>query len=99
MELKGLKVNIKKTTVMRSGKSSWRDNEDWKMAMCSVWERCRGKPPFNAVIAVDGFTRDVVVPDVFADYQSFRCRICLTDEGVRSEGERMENLNLENGKF
>ena len=28
--------------------------------------------------------------------QSFRCRICLTDEGVRSEGERMENLNLEN---
>ena len=30
--------------------------------------------------------------------QSFRCRICLTDEGVRSEGERMENLNLENGE-
>ena len=28
--------------------------------------------------------------------QSFRHRICLTDEGVRSEGERMENLNLEN---
>ena len=31
MELKGLKVNIEKTKVMRSGKS-----EDWKMAMCSV---------------------------------------------------------------
>ena len=30
--------------------------------------------------------------------QSFRCRICLTDEGVRCEGERMENLNLENGE-
>ena len=30
--------------------------------------------------------------------RSFRCRICLTDEGVRSEGERMENLNLENGE-
>ena len=30
--------------------------------------------------------------------QSFRCRICLTDEEVRSEGERMENLNLENGE-
>ena len=30
--------------------------------------------------------------------QSFRCRICLTDEGVRFEGERMENLNLENGE-
>ena len=28
--------------------------------------------------------------------QSFRCRICLIDEGVRSEGERIENLNLEN---
>ena len=24
------------------------------------------------------------------------CRICLTDEEVRCEGERMENLNLEN---
>ena len=30
--------------------------------------------------------------------QSFRCRICLTDKGVRSEGERMANLNLENGE-
>ena len=30
--------------------------------------------------------------------QSFRCRICLTAEEVRSEGERMENLNLENGE-
>ena len=28
----------------------------------------------------------------------FRCRICLTDEGVRSERERMKNLNLENGE-
>ena len=30
--------------------------------------------------------------------QSFKRRICLTDEGVRCEGERMENLNLENGE-
>ena len=30
--------------------------------------------------------------------QSFRCRICLTDEGVIGEGERIENLNLENGE-
>ena len=30
--------------------------------------------------------------------QNFRCRIYLTDEGVRSERERMENLNLENGE-
>ena len=28
--------------------------------------------------------------------QSFRYGICLTDEGVRCEGERMDNLNLEN---
>ena len=35
MELKGLKVNIDKTKVMRSGKW-WRNSEDWKMAMCSV---------------------------------------------------------------
>ena len=41
MELKGLKVNIEKTKVMRSGKS---DGEIVKkMAMCSVWERCWGK--------------------------------------------------------
>ena len=30
--------------------------------------------------------------------QTFRCRMCLTDEGVRSEGERIENLNLRNGE-
>ena len=30
--------------------------------------------------------------------QSFRYRICLIDEGVRSEGEGMESLNLENGE-
>ena len=36
MALKGLKVNIEKTKVMRSGKSGGRDSEDWKMAMCSV---------------------------------------------------------------
>ena len=42
MELKGLKVNIEETKVIRSGKW-WRDSEDLKMAMCSVWERCRGQ--------------------------------------------------------
>ena len=30
--------------------------------------------------------------------QSFRCRICLTDEEVRCEGEAMESLSLENGE-
>ena len=30
--------------------------------------------------------------------QSFRYRICLTDEEVRCEGERIENLNLDNGE-
>ena len=30
--------------------------------------------------------------------QSFRCRICLTDEEERCEGERLKNLNLENGE-
>ena len=29
--------------------------------------------------------------------QSFRCKICLREKEVRCEGERMENLNLENG--
>ena len=33
--------------------------------MCSVWERCWGQTPFDAVIAAaDGFTRGVVVPDI-----------------------------------
>ena len=42
MELKGLKVNIEKTKVMRSGK---RDGEIVKTGRwpCAVWERCRGK--------------------------------------------------------
>ena len=43
-----------------------------------------------------GFTRGVVVPDVLWCLFNFRCRICLTDEEIRCEGERMENLNLEN---
>ena len=30
--------------------------------------------------------------------QSFKCRIFLTDEEVRCEGERMKNLNVENGE-
>ena len=39
------------------------------------------------------------MPDVLlVTIQSFRCRICLTDEEVRCKGERMENLNLENGE-
>ena len=44
-ELKGLKVNIEKTKVMRSGKSGGEivKTERWKMAMRSVWERCWGK--------------------------------------------------------
>ena len=42
MELKGLKVNIEKTSDKKWQKW-WRDSEDWKMAMCSVWERCWGK--------------------------------------------------------
>ena len=59
-----------------------------------------GQTPFNAVIAVDGFTRGVgsVARCPLVTIQSFRCRICLRDEGVRSERERMENLNLKNGE-
>ena len=30
-----------------------------------------GATPFNALIAVDGFTRGVVVPDVLCDYSEF----------------------------
>ena len=60
-------------------------------------EKVLGQTPINALITVDRFTKSIMVPDVLlVTIQSFRSRICLTDEGVRSEGERMENLNLEN---
>ena len=42
MELKGLKVNIGKTSDEK-WQEWWIDSEDWKMTMCSVWERCWGK--------------------------------------------------------
>ena len=54
--------------------------------------------PFNVLIAVDGFTKrcsDARCPLV--TIQSSRCKICLREEGVRCERERIENLNLENG--
>ena len=98
MELKGLKINIEKTKMMKSGKSGGEivKTGRWQCAVCG---KVLGQTPFNALIAVDGFTRGVVVPDVLlVTIQSFRCKICLTDEGVRCEGERMENLNLENGE-
>ena len=67
--------------------------------MCSVWGKVLGQTPFNAVIAVDRVhKRCSGARCPLATIQSFRCRICLTDEGVRCEGERMENLNLENGE-
>ena len=69
------------------------------MAICSVWESCWGKTPFNAVIAVDGFhKRCSGARYPLVTIQGFRCRICLTDEEVRCEGERIETLNMENGK-
>ena len=51
------------------------------------------------MIAVDGFTKRCSGARCpLVTIQSFRCRICLTGEEVRCEGERMENLNLENGE-
>ena len=98
MELKGLKVNIKKTKVMGSVKSGGEILKTGRWP-CVVCGKGVGQTPFNALIAVDGFTRGIVVPyGPLVTIQSFRYRICLTDEEVRSEGERDENLNLENGK-
>ena len=63
MELKGLKVNIEKTKVMRSGKSGGEivKTGRWPCAVCG---KGVGQTLFNAVIAVEGFTRGAVVPDV-----------------------------------
>ena len=98
MELKGLKVNIEKTKVMRSGKSGREivKTGRWPCVVC-------GKGVVaNSIQYSDccGWVhkRCSLARCPLAVIQSFRCRIYLTDEGVRSEGERMENLNLENGE-
>ena len=65
MELKSLKVNIEKTKVMRSGKSGRKivKTVRWPCAVCGKGVGANSIQ-FNTVIAVDGFTRGVVVPDV-----------------------------------
>ena len=63
MELKGLKVNIEKTKVMRSGKSGGEIVKTGRWYVQCVG-KVLGQTPFNAAIAVDRFTRDVVVLDV-----------------------------------
>ena len=42
MEAKGLKINVEKTKVMRSGKGGG-GVEDGKVAMCCIWEGCRNE--------------------------------------------------------
>ena len=58
MELKGLKVNIEKTKVMRSGKSGGEivKTGRWPCAVCGKGVRA------NSLIAVDGFTRGARCP-------------------------------------
>ena len=98
MELKSLKVNIEKTKVMRSGKSGGEivKTGRWPCAVCGkgVWA--------NSIQCSDccGWVhkRCSGARCPLVTIQSFRCRICLTDEEVRCEGERMENLSLENGE-
>ena len=60
MELKGLKVNIEKTKVMRSGREIVKTGR-WP---CAGVGKVLGQTIFNALIAVDSFTRGIVVPDV-----------------------------------
>ena len=79
MELKGLKVNIEKTKVMRSGKSGGEivKTGRWPCAVCGkgVWA--------NSIQCTDccGWVhkRGSGARCPLVTIQSFRCRICLTD--------------------
>ena len=98
MELKGLKVNIEKTKVMRSGKSGGEivKTGRWPYAVCGKDVGANSIQCSDYCGWVHKRYSGTRCPLVII--QSFRCRICLTDEGDRSEGERIENLNLENGE-
>ena len=95
---KGLEVNIEKTKVMRSGKSGGKlvKTGRWPCAVCGKGVGA------NSIQCTDycGWVhkRYSGARCPLVTIQSFRCRICLTDEEVRCEGERMEDLNLENGE-
>ena len=98
MELKGLKVNITKIKVMRRGKSGGEIVKTGRWP-CAVSGKGDGA---NSIQCTDCcgwvYKRCSGARCPLVTIQSFRCRICLTDEGIRSEGERIENLNLENGE-
>ena len=98
MELKGLKVNIEKTKVMRSGKSGGEivKTGRWPCAVCGKGVGANSIQCSDCCGWVHKRCSGARCPLV--TIQSFRCRICLTDEEVRCEGERMENLSLENGE-
>ena len=96
MELKDLKVNIEKTKVMRSGKSGGEivKTGRWPCAVCGKGVGANSIQCSDCCGWVNKRRSGARCPLV--TIQSFRCRICLTDEEVRCEEERMENLNLEN---
>ena len=98
MELKGLKVNIEKTKVMRSGNSGGEivKTGRWPCAVCGKGVGAKSIQCNDCCGWVHKRCSGARCPLV--TIQSFRCRICLTDEEVRCEGERMENLSLENGE-
>ena len=98
MELKGLKISIEKTKMMRSGKSGAEivKTGKWPYAVCEIGVGA------NSIQCSDCcgwvYKRCSSARCPLVTIQSFRCKICLREEGVRCEGERMENLNLENGE-
>ena len=98
MELKGLKVNIEKTKVMRSGKSGGEivKTGRWPCAVCGKGVGANSIQCSDCCGWVDKRCSGTRYPLV--TIQSFRCSICLREEGVRCEGERMKNMNLKNGE-
>ena len=89
MELKGLKVNIEKTKVMRSGKSGGEivKTGRWPCAVCGKGVGANSIQCSDCCGWVHKRCSGARCPLV--TIQSFRCRICLTDEKVGCEGERM----------
>ena len=87
MELKGLKVNIEKTKVVRSGKSGGEmvKTVRWPCAVCGKGVGANSIQCSDCCGWVHKRCGGARCPLV--TIQSFRCKICLREGGVRCEGE------------
>ena len=95
MESKGLKINIDKNKVMRSGKGSGDiiKTEKWPCAACDKGVMSNCIQCTECCKEVHRRCSDTKVPLI--KVQGFRCRMCLTG---RDNKDRIKDLVLENGE-